>query len=154
MRENLPKHDVQQIGYSDLFLNEKLSDFKIICIDDDEDIEFFVHRLILSYKSEIFKAMFQMHSRDLEFNSIKYNDIDAGTMKELLRFIYRDEVNENTDFLKLLYVADKYNLQDLIKICSWSLMKSANVENFEKIYHAAIMHNLKDLEDFCIGYTV
>lgn len=58
------------------------------------------------------------------------DDIDGDTMLEILRYMYMDEA-QNVDTLatKLLYGAEKYNLNALKEICIESLLESLSLNN-------------------------
>ena len=98
-----------------LCLNGELSDLKIVC----DGQEFPCHKLILSARSDVFKAMF---TSDLKFNkndesTLEIPDISAETMKTFLQFIYKDDVEAEDIDQNLLIAADKYNIKRLVNIC-------------------------------------
>ena len=88
-----------------LCLNDELSDLKIVC----DGQEFPCHKLILSARSDVFKAMF---TSDLKFikneeSILEIPDISAETMKTFLQFIYKDDVEVEDIDQNLLIAADK-----------------------------------------------
>ena len=88
-----------------LCLNDDLSDMKIVC----DGTEFPCHKLILSARSDVFKAMFKS---DLKFikneeYTLEILDISAETMKTFLQFIYKDDVEVEDIDQNLLIAADK-----------------------------------------------
>ena len=73
-----------------LFLKSELSDVKIFC----EDKIFDCHKNILCCQSEVFKGML-MNEKMVEAitGEIRIKDISAKTMKDLLYFIYYDDMD-------------------------------------------------------------
>lgn len=74
-----------------LFLKSELSDVKIFC----EDKIFDCHKTILCCQSEVFKGML-MNEKMVEAatGEIRIKDISAKTMKDLLYFIYYDDLDK------------------------------------------------------------
>merc|ERR1719461_759862 len=73
----------------DLHLSEDSSDITIIC--DDE--KFPCHKFILSARSDVFKTMLSMpDSKEQLDGIIKIDDVSAQTMKTLLKFMYKDDL--------------------------------------------------------------
>ena len=74
-----------------LFLKSELSDVKIFC----EDKIFDCHKTILCCQSEVFKGML-MNEKMVEAatGEIRIKDISAKTMKDLLYFIYHDDLDK------------------------------------------------------------
>ena len=126
-----------------LCLNEDLSDIKIKC----DGKEFPCHKLILSARSDVFKAMFQS---DLKINEneesiLEIADVSAETMKIFLKFIYRDDVKADDINLDLLIVADKYNVKRLVNICVKHLESIIDTKNVMEITFAAYLINNETL---------
>ena len=113
-----------------LCLNEELSDFKIIC----DGQEFPCHKLILSSRSDVFKAMFHSDLKiDEDESTLTIPDIPADTMKVFLKFIYTDEVKTENIDLDLLIAADKYNIKKLVNICWKHLEGTIGTDNVMEI---------------------
>ncbi|KAL3073555.1 hypothetical protein niasHS_017122 [Heterodera schachtii] len=96
------------------------------------------HKLILKTASSIFDEMFStktfnMKSDDATWeviSSVEVIDVDVGTFKTMLRFIYTNEccgLNEH-NAMEVLYAAKKYRIAGLIKACvNISICKLPNV---------------------------
>jgi hypothetical protein len=128
-----------------------LSDFKFIV----EGREFEVHKAILAgesttfcsrdcidsmtllvvARSRVFSRMFTGDFRETTANEQEVEDVSADTFEELLHFIYSGKLR-NKDFPveDLLPIADRYEVEDLMKFCDQKLLKSINDENSEKIF--------------------
>ena len=107
---------------ADLYLNEHLSDVKLIC----DGQAFPSHKFILSCQSEVFKTMFIYPESGPE---IVIDDVSAETMKSVLKFLYTDNLKHDEINGELLRVADKYNFKALIQVCVQTIEKKLNINN-------------------------
>ena len=124
-------------------LEEKFSDLKITC----EENEFPVHKLILSVRSDVFKTMFSSEGKfEGADDKLKLEDTNADTLKSFLRYLYTDEIEDQVD-CKLLILADKYNVKDLVEKCVQVAENNMNVENVMEIAYSAYLINNQDLID-------
>ena len=90
IKEVSPKVLSLQESFASLFLNEDMSDLKILC----DEKEFPAHRFILSVRSPVFKTMFHGFANFTETTSktIPIEDTDAETMEKFLRFLYTGQL--------------------------------------------------------------
>jgi speckle-type POZ protein len=132
-----------------LFETKDFIDISIICSDK----EFMAHRFVLAERSSVFKAMLTADMTEKKLSRIVIEDIDDATMQELLRFIYTKEVqNLETLAPKLLYAAEKYDLQELKSICASHLIEEVSEESvFENLVHAD-RHNEQQLLNECMEF--
>ena len=79
-----------QARFASLFLNEDMSDLKILC----DKKEFPVHTFILSVRSIVFKAMFASQFKEATSRTLKIENTDAETMEKFLRFLYTDQLKQ------------------------------------------------------------
>ena len=121
---------LQQISqhFGKLFNDKEFSDVEIEC----EGETFSCHKVILSTRSDIFKAMFQADMIENRTKKVLIEDIDSVVVKEMLYFIYTGATNE--EFLKersgeLLAAAEKYNLDVLKNICEDYLCSTLEIGN-------------------------
>ena len=121
-----------------LYLDNEFSDIKIIC----DGKEFPCHKLVLSLRSSVFKAMF---SSDLKISdaedesTLKIDDISAGTMTQFIKFLYTDELKSEDIDANLLIAANKYDLKRLVNICVKHLESIIDVENVMEITFTAYL---------------
>ncbi|XP_070509687.1 protein roadkill-like [Chironomus tepperi] len=109
------------------FTSKTFADITFICSDM---IEIPAHRFILGGASSVFKTILQIRMAETKITEIRVNDIDGETMTEILRFIYTHEViNGNKLAVKLLYGAEKYELDELKKLCSSLMVENLSVDN-------------------------
>ena len=121
-----------------LYFDNEFSDIKIIC----DGKEFPCHKLLLSLRSSVFKAMF---SSDLKISdaedesTLKIDDISAGTMTQFIKFLYTDELKSEDIDANLLIAANKYDLKRLVNICVKHLESIIDVENVMEITFTAYL---------------
>ena len=120
----------QQVGesFGQLLDNKDLIDTTIRCGGK----EFPCHKLILSARSPVFKAMFQANMKESETKDIEIEDIEPEVVAEMLHFIYTGGTNEmalEKIGEELLSAADKYELETLKEICEDKLCSGLTVSN-------------------------
>lgn len=129
--------------FSELFVSKFNSDFKFICSDG---MEIPAHSIVLATNSSVFRSMLDTPMTESKDRVAKLDDIDGETMTEILRFMYTREVL-NIDSLahKLLYGAEKYELEILKEICTVHMIKNLNIDNAIDYFVIAERYDLKDL---------
>lgn len=115
------------LDFKNMFEEGIFTDFKIQTKDGKV---LNVHKSILAARSKVFKSMLCSDMKEIKESAMEVSDLDFTTMKEVLRFIYCNEV-ENLDEIAsdLIYAAEKYDLDGLKKICIDSMIKTLSVEN-------------------------
>ncbi|XP_077268860.1 speckle-type POZ protein B-like [Temnothorax americanus] len=115
-----------------LFENPEFSDITV-CVDGRK-IQ--AHKAILVAQSHYFSRMLKSEMSETQNNYVTIEDIDYGTVREMLRFIYTGKV-ENLENLRkitdLLVAADKYELTKLKVMCEKILCTRLTVENVAEI---------------------
>lgn len=145
------KTDCQYLAMSKKYFETKLlSDFTIICSDG---IEIPVHRLILANFSPVLDAMFRSDMIETNNSVVKIEDMDGETMVEILRFIYTQDVKNLMELApKILYGAEKYELDKLKKLCAASMIENLCIGNAVEYFLLADRHNIQDLLKCCINF--
>lgn len=100
------------------------------------------HSQVLAAASDVFEAMFTANTRDKKTRRVKVPDADFVCFKEMLRCIYagcepawsgedgKYSTQEEEDLLfGLLYLSEKYNLDDLKEYCKKRTLATMTVEN-------------------------
>jgi len=110
-----------------LHRKEDLSDF-IIKLQDGSDLN--VHKLLLCLHSPVFSRMINNNAmvESLE-DSVEISDFEPQVVKSFVEFLYSGEVSEDLDAEKLLLIADKYQVDCLIKHCLQLLVQTITKEN-------------------------
>jgi len=127
-----------------LYSEGEFSDVKIHC---DGQV-FDCHKIILSGQSGVFKKMLVENDMvEATSGKVEINDTSATTMKNLLFYIYHEDLYENEAniVLDLLMAAEKYAIFDLVKICVKVLKESLSEENVVAVMTAAFLTNQEEL---------
>jgi len=106
---------------------EMLSDFTIVCGGK----QFKCHRLILASMSTIFKTMLtNKHFTENTEHMVEIVDSTPDIVEAMLYFMTNGVIprNINDIALDLIHLAEKYDLQDLMKACERSLANNITVE--------------------------
>ncbi|XP_063973152.1 uncharacterized protein LOC135160493 [Diachasmimorpha longicaudata] len=138
-------------GFDYFFMNEELSDFKLII--GEETLP--VHKFLLAASSHEFLKMFVTPMKESKENRVLINDVELPVMKEVLRYIYTKETTAMNDVhmaLAMLAVAEKYNLESLKYMCQIHLCKQLSIENALLILDVADMYNAPNLKSFTIKF--
>ena len=121
------------------------------------DRTFAAHKLILSARSEVFRKMLSSDMQESSSNEVKIEDLDADTVQKMLSFMYTGtlpNIKESKDTDKLLYAAEKYQLEHLKNICSNKLAKNINQENAIDLLIKAHLYHLAGLKRYCINFIL
>ena len=111
-----------------LFLDQEFSDVDIEC----DGKVFHCHQLILSARSDVFRAMFLNDMTEKRTRKVTIDDVDPVVLREMLTFIYTGFTNQ--DVLKekaaeLLGASNRYQLGLLKSVCEDKLCSSLNIRN-------------------------
>ncbi|XP_054165002.1 speckle-type POZ protein B-like [Oppia nitens] len=102
---------------------------------------FYVSKLILSARSEVFEKMFTIDCKEKTTNEVIIDDIDADVFEEFLKCLYLVKCDKLDDMCEeLLYIADKYMVSSLKTICLNLIFLRINGRNAFK--------TLKLMQDF------
>lgn len=113
--------------YKKMFDNEYLTDFQLKT-NDGETLK--VHKSILAARSPVFYAMLKQDMKEANEGVAEVPDFDSTVIKELLRFVYYNKV-ENLPAVahQLVYAANKYQVEDLRDDCVDEIIDSITTEN-------------------------
>ena len=132
-----------------LFDNQQLSDVTISIGKDNRIFGIFhAHKHVLAKKSEVFAAMFRHDMLENKKNVVIVEDVPYNAMKEMLRYIYTDEIADIADskYLDLIKVADKYQILDLKTLCANEILTFLTVESSVKLLIVADNSNAATLK--------
>ena len=137
--------------FGNMFLDPWTSDIHLLCQGE----EIAAHRVVLGARSPVFRAMFQSKMMESVKGEINIEDADKDVLKEMLRYIYSVKVEEKFEkFKELLVLADKYQVEDLIKYCGTKVVESLNTDNVLQIGVFAELHNAEDLMQECVKFII
>ncbi|CAL1285698.1 unnamed protein product [Larinioides sclopetarius] len=114
---------------------------------------FQVHKIILSARSPVFAAMFANPMKESLKNEVDISDIEVSVLRTLLVYMYTGKTSDLTSSsaADLLFVADKYQIQDLKMVCSYFLMETVS---FQNVWRMLALGDLfaEDLKSFAMDY--
>ena len=90
--------------------------------------------------------------RESVSNRVSIEDIDAATLKQLLRYVYCGQMPEDLDKSpeRFLPAAEKYNIQALKAASVATMIKNVRVENVVEYVVMAHLFQCSDLQTECL----
>jgi len=110
------------------FNNDKTADVQLII----EGKCIYAHKIILSARSNYFKAMFNSGMCESESSKITITDFRYSTIESLIKFLYsvKTEINDDlNDLIDLYRAADKYQLESLMNYIHQSICSRITCQN-------------------------
>ena len=142
---------VEDIGKLFLDPDPQFSDVVLLCQGEETR----AHRVILSTRSPVFRAMLQSEMSECVTGKIQIADANKDVFEEMMRYMYCAKVDEKfTQFKELLILADKYQVDELIKYCGTKMVESLNKDNVLQIGIFAELHNAEDLMKECVKFII
>lgn len=135
-RQPLSKISIEIPPYENkLFKNQNLADFTFILGKQ----ELKAHKCMLAAHSSVFDALFQSDNwKENLQNKMEISDVSFKVFQEMLRYIYTGEVlNLHKIAEELMYLAEKYAIQELKNLCIIKLSKQINKKNAWKMLKMA-----------------
>ena len=110
------------------------------------------HRLILSIRSEVFKAMLEPAKNT--GSTINITEFDGSTIRKMIRFMYTDVVPEDGSEIDmdLLAIANKYQIKSLKSICERKLCEELDVNNTLDAWIGANLFDCNNLLASCENF--
>ena len=126
-------------------MSKNTFDLKIICQGKIIDC----HKSVLCCQSDVFEAML-LNKETIEAKSgeIKIDDVPADTMEALVHFLYNEQINDLKKInVELLCAADKYNIVELVEVCSDTLKRNVSLANATDLLVSTHLTNQKAVFD-------
>ena len=125
--------EVQQAGATkcledlgNIFNDSSFSDFTVAC----QGREFMCHQAILAGRSTYFHKMLSHDMEEKEQKCVDIQDFTADIVKEMLLYIYTGKAGDlEENAAGLLAAAEKYDLQELKRMCEESLCSTMTTDN-------------------------
>lgn len=127
---------------------------------------FSAHKLVLSARSPVFKAQLFGPMREKDSDTIQVEDMEAPVFKEMLHFIYRDSLPEDSELSgsctpsasimmaqHLLAAADRYGLDRLRVLCESRLCEQVSVDTVATTLALAEQHHSSQLKAVCLKFV-
>ena len=114
------------------------------------------HKVVLASGSPVLGAMFQSKGfSENKSNMVKIEDFEPAVVKEILRFLYTDQVKKMKEFAKdLLVAADKYMINLLKSQCQSFLSESINIHNCCELLALADSHLATELKKVAMEFIL
>lgn len=129
-------------NFSNLLLDEKTSDFLILCGDD----KFPVHRNVLKSRSSYFNGLFSNNFAENKKGHIVIENMDSDTVKSLIEYMYSGRLKGlESNPTQLLKAANMYDLPLLKKSCEDELISSMTLDSVVDLFVLAEDHNAVEL---------
>ncbi|XP_071125657.1 BTB/POZ domain-containing protein 6-A-like [Mytilus edulis] len=136
---------------SNICLNEDLADV-YLSFPGEEAIRYPAHKMVLSMRSPVFKAMFY-GTFPQENGGVDIMDIKPSTFNLMLRYMYTDRVQLRGNIvISLLYAAQKYQLQSLLTLCETYLRNNLWIRSACTIYSKTKLFSLETLKKDTLKY--
>jgi len=137
-----------------MFMDDRHSDFTIICRNEKESKSIKVHKVILSARSPVFAAMLNLPTEEAKNSQVIFEDVDYEVMREMLHYMYSGNApNLQMMALDLMAVADRFQLQGLKEMADQVLRSSLTVDNVCRNLVLADMHNATELKTDALRFT-
>ena len=123
--------DTLSENFKNLFLKKEGCDTILHVVDK----EYKAHRAILIARSSVFAAMFVHETAEKQTGIVTIPDCEPESFGEFLEFLYSGKLENPScnSALHLYETSDKYNVQELKKLCSEFLTENLTVEIFCRV---------------------
>lgn len=132
--------------FGDLYTKQENTDF---ILESVTKRQFPVHQMILAVHSPVLKELLKHSSSNTAFIDINDHDMDL-----LLQFIYTGTIKEvyKCDCLKLLEIADRFQLKDLFLLTQYAIKEQIDTKNAVQVAVLAEKYSLEELQASVFGY--
>ncbi|XP_059091097.1 protein roadkill-like [Tigriopus californicus] len=131
------------------------ANFNDVCIKCG-DVIMRCSKFILCARSDVFRAMFSHEMKEARELQIRIEDVEPATLKDMLEFLYSDDVKGIglSRTVKLLPLAEKYNIRSLCNFCVEALSTHITVEHAGEIAVLAEQHQIRPLLEKTINFML
>ena len=105
-----------------------------------------VHSVVISACSPVFAAMLSSDFVEARTGRIDLSRYSAEFLKEVVDYMYSEELPKNTDIVDLLKFADMYQMHHMRAACELKLietLKKENLEDYAELVHCYELSELK-----------
>jgi len=156
MKSKQPNEDfspptlVQTSEFMSVFNDPDVSDVKFIV----EEHVVYSSRAILAARSDYFRTMLAGVMRESRQTEIIMKEVMYGTFVKVMEFLYtyHTKIDSTDECVKLLWTADKYQLDTLKVYCERWLKQEIGPETMIEIYDYATEFNANTLKQFCSAW--
>ncbi|XP_054720389.1 speckle-type POZ protein B-like [Uloborus diversus] len=146
------KFDCLSKNLLSLLTSGDFSDLVLSC----QSREIKVHKAILSSRSSVFAGMFLHQMRENINNRVEVADIEADVLVELMSYIYTGVAHDSDlDIISGLFAAaEKYDLQELKKVCRCFLQNKLSLDTVTDIIVLADIYSDSELKNTARKYIL
>ena len=130
--------------------NGYLEEFSDMTIVSKDGVQIKCHRLILSVRSKVLKAMVDPATKD--GNIIHMKEFDSKTITTMLHFIYSDKVKDEDIDMDLLTVANYCQLEALQIVCERKLCNELDATNALEAWIGADLLKRSTFKEICTTF--
>jgi len=119
------------------------------------DQKLLVHKAILMARFPYFANMMESGMKESNLNEIEIKEDDVASFSEIIRYVYCDQLPKDlkNNAIKLLPLADKYQLLELKQACEAELGRNVTANNVCQILILADLHKCYDLKNTCLSFA-
>ncbi|XP_047672920.1 kelch-like protein 10 [Tachysurus fulvidraco] len=119
-----------------------------------DEVDFKVHKNILSAYSPYFRALFTRWS-NLDQSIYNINGVSPEIMDFIIHYMYTQDIQVTTDEVETLLATANYLLiQDLVMSCCEFIQEHLNPDNCLRVWQYADTHSCYELRDQAYMYTL
>jgi len=139
--------------------DQEMSDIQFVVGEDREKV--YAHKIILSGRCEVFRAMFAEQKHQIKGTAKKDGgsallvlpDVRPTVFLTVLEFIYTNTCKlSQTTVVDVLASAIEYGLEGLVQCCVAYITEGLQVDTACEAIQAAITYNQDDLRDSCMDF--
>ena len=130
--------------------NGYLEEFSDMTLVSKDGVEIKCHRLILSVRSKVLKAMIDPATND--GNIIHMKDFDSKTIRNMLCFMYCDKVKDEDIDMELLALANYCQLEALQIVCERKLCNELDATNALEAWVGADLFKRSKFKEICTTF--
>uniref|UniRef100_A0A0K0FN34 Speckle-type POZ protein-like (inferred by orthology to a human protein) n=1 Tax=Strongyloides venezuelensis TaxID=75913 RepID=A0A0K0FN34_STRVS len=120
-----------------------------------KDTEIKVHKAVLAARSPVFCEIFNNKLEKCQTNFMEIKDFRAEVVREMLRYIYTDEVSDIQNMAsEMLEIANKYELHRLKSIAAKYLCSDLNIENVCERFILSEAYSSRELKDMVQKFII
>jgi len=144
-------HAIDENPTFELIFNTTVySDISIIV----EDKKILAHKVILSLRNPVFKAMFGINYKESTQREITLKEFQYDIIFNFIKFIYTDKCDNITEdnVIQLFQCCHQYQEKVLLNRCEIFIANGLTIENVCDIYQFSSQFNATELKNKCLTF--
>lgn len=147
------KDERDQWNLLSMYKDDSFKDVKFV-IGQIGDQSIMAHRAVLALRSEVFRSMLTLDTKEKKEGIIRIEDTNAPSFEAFIKYLYTNEKIDKIEEVAsdLVVLADKYDIQCLKKRCEIYLSGTINVDNATSLLIKADKYNCHLLKEQAIFF--